>query len=399
MEEPNDEAKQCADEAEAAEALEPLLPHSSSSSSSSSFDEEEEENKNNRTSGGDGDGAADESQEQDNNNTDARRHHHLHDAPLHLDEVFLDWDALIDPHSSAERLNRYLSVLEVDALAGWATHRDRPYYSNNNHDHNPLFGDGLLPNVPPRSTVVRSLVQDPAKEFCLSDAQDQQQDKGHQRVIKRFRESSSDVSAHPDAKRKCHLIDRFHHSSAVAIAMLAEEAITASLLPLAKRHVQRCRALEDVISTEHETIKEEEDDDDVLRKKAKKHDDDHDDYGVEEEEEEETTADPQERERLVRQARQQASEQWTLPPEEAIQKLLLADPSEEKSESLPVFARAAPPTRTSVAGAPGTSILNQPRPGVREQTAFVAWCHSQQLDPAEVERTVDLAGYRAFVNI
>jgi hypothetical protein len=42
------------------------------------------------------------------------------------------------------------------------------------------------------------------------------------------------------------------------------------------------------------------------------------------------------------------------------------------------------PTRTSVIGAVGTSILNQPLPGVREQMTFHTWCHTRQYDPQTI---------------
>ena len=179
-------------------------------------------------------------------------------VPVPKDELFLDWDRFVAARYGKDPLNRYLSVMEVDALVGWATHQDRPFHhqhspaakrndqqqaennenttttsvSSNQGDWNPLYG---LPNVPPRPSLIKFMIQNPATEFAK-----QQKEPHHRR-----------------------LFQRFHHSAAVAIGMLAEETVTASLMPLAMQHVQRCRQMEAALPDDDD----EHDDDEIEKKK------------------------------------------------------------------------------------------------------------------------------------
>jgi len=178
-------------------------------------------------------------------------------VPVPKDELFLDWDRVVAARYGKDPLNRYLSVMEVDALVGWATHQERPFLHhqhspaaqrndpqqaehNNNtttttvninqNDWNPLYG---LPNVPPRPSVIKFMIQNPATELAAK----QQKETQHR------------------------LFQRFHHSAAVAIGMLAEDTVTASLMPLAMQHVQRCRQMEAALPDD------DEDDDEIEKKK------------------------------------------------------------------------------------------------------------------------------------
>jgi hypothetical protein len=248
-------------------------------------------------------------------------------TPLKPDELFVDWanDQLIS-HSrwGQDKLYRYLPVVEVDKLVGWATHMNsyQSVSTTNGGDHgdttfpangtalpksnnNPLLG---LPNLPLRPSLLKHLVHDPATQLALTKLNQSGASKN------RKRPKSSDH------------FDRFHHSAAVAVGMLAEEMITASLLPLARRHVARCRQQENMAD-------------------------------------------------------------WTLPPEEAIYKLY-QDSESSDNDPLPSSAllTARIPTRSTVPGAVGTSALNQPVPGVHAKSALDAWCLSRDVD-AEMLRT------------
>ena len=119
-------------------------------------------------------------------------------------------------------------------------------------------------------------------------------------------------------------------------------------------------------------------------------------------EEERTTTDADqadEKARAVQRAREEVFQEWTLPPEEAIWNLLSATTTMTTTTEPLVdnwFARACPPTKSAVSGAPGTSLLNMPTAGSRETSAFEAWCQSQNLDPIFVQTNyVDL--FRALV--
>jgi hypothetical protein len=126
-----------------------------------------------------------------------------------------------------------------------------------------------------------------------------------------------------------------------------------------------------------------------------------------------TTVEDDDRVHALLLARQEVFVQWTLPPEEAIFGLAMRrcrndsvriTPYRSESQAtgtststsstgsstpttsaavVGVLATAVPPTRTTLAGAWGTSKwLNQPRTGQREELALVAWCRRHQVDPA-----------------
>lgn len=253
-------------------------------------------------------------------------------AKINPDHLYVDWDRMATSRWGKDRLDRYLPVLEIDALVGWATnlesyHRPLPGISSN-----PLLG---LCNIPLRPSLIKYLIQDPA----------------------------SKIAANAKEKR---LFERCHHSAAVAIGMLAEEMLTATLLPLAAQHVQRCRQLEssssemlltDVRSSSSSSISS-------------------------------TEADAE------RRAREHVFQEWTLPPEEVLANLLLlpVPKSSAIASGHQGLVTARPPTKSSVSGAPGTSLLNMPAAGARERNAFAVWCHSRHLDPTFVQDNMDLFG-------
>jgi hypothetical protein len=131
--------------------------------------------------------------------------------------------------------------------------------------------------------------------------------------------------------------ESFDQSALVAIGIALEEMITTNLLPLAQLHVQRCRQLEVTDGSEERLFSE-----------------------------------------------------WTLPPEEAVDKLV------EKAKSQPepevCLATAYPSTRTRIPHAPGTSLLNQPTAKGRNKKALMVWCQASGLDPAFVKSNKEMLG-------
>lgn len=122
----------------------------------------------------------------------------------------------------------------------------------------------------------------------------------------------------------------FKDSVAVAMSMYLEECLTASLLPLAGLHVLRCRALEAMTSAETEFCAMPEAsfdnniDDDKQRRRHEIHNDNDPAYALET-----TVPHPISGQqvkldinRQIRWKEENAFQEWTLPPEEAILKLM-----------------------------------------------------------------------------
>jgi hypothetical protein len=246
-------------------------------------------------------------------------------APLKPDELYVDWanDKLIS-HSrwGQDKLYRYLPVVEMDKLVGWATHMNsyQSISTTNGGDHasstlqaherplprstnNPLLG---LPNLPLRPSLLNHLVHDLATKLAVAKVD----------------QSGASKRSRKRPKSSCYF-ERFQHSAAVAVGMLAEEMITASLLPLARQHVARCRRQENVAD-------------------------------------------------------------WTLPPEEAIYKLLqdsdMSGNDPHRSSSSLLTSRI--PTRSTV---PGETM-----PGERVKLALEAWCRSRDVDPQTLKKDEEM---------
>jgi hypothetical protein len=129
--------------------------------------------------------------------------------------------------------------------------------------------------------------------------------------------------------------ESFDQSALVAIGIALEEMITTNLLPLAQLHVQRCRQLEATLGKEESLFSE-----------------------------------------------------WTLPPEEAVEKLVEKVKSQPEPEVC--LATAYPSTRTMLPHAPGTSLLNQPTAKSRNREALLVWCRALGLDPAFVKSNMEM---------
>lgn len=150
--------------------------------------------------------------------------------------------------------------------------------------------------------------------------------------------------------KKAHLFKSLDDSALVALGIVWEEMMTASLLPLAQQHVARCRRLV------HNSVSFKSSDDVVH------------------------TTDP--------------FQEWTLPPEQAIWRL--ANEGVTTAVALPTMY---PPTtfpyfcfdrETSVSSA--SLIQHLGNAEQRMQRAVDNWCHSHALDPAFVSNNMDIFG-------
>ena len=149
-------------------------------------------------------------------------------------------------------------------------------------------------------------------------------------------------AAEEQRKVKSHLYETLDDTALVALGMAWEEAITASLLPLARQHVARCRKLEETAKDTNSITTEPDMD---------------------------------------------AFHQWTLPPEQAIWKLA------QEEVATPGIPSARPPTRIH---RPFESIARRRDHGEsREQQAVLEWCQNHNLDPAFVQNNMDV--YRTCI--
>jgi hypothetical protein len=142
-------------------------------------------------------------------------------------------------------------------------------------------------------------------------------------------------------KKSC-LYKSFDDSALVALGIVWEEMITASLLPLARQHVARCRRLEQNIAPRSSDV-----------------------------------------------ARLDPFQEWTLPPEQAIWRLA----REGVTAVLPsahALARGHVFDRESSVNASLVKCLGNSEP--RKQQAVDDWCHTHGLDPPLVKSNMDIYG-------
>jgi len=143
-----------------------------------------------------------------------------------------------------------------------------------------------------------------------------------------------------DNTRRQLIHSRFNHSAAVAMGMLLEEVLTATLMPLAERHVMRCRELEGAIPDQND-----DGENNVVNPKARP-------------KRSKSTPDDCDTARAILQARQHVFEQWTLPPEQAIVQLVVeAHLHQQGIQQYRGLATTSPPAKSAVPGAVGTSLL------------------------------------------
>jgi len=217
----------------------------------------------------------------------------------------VQWDSLVVGPWGQVPLTSYIPVRELDNLVGWTTHiEDSKPTTEPNHNHNPLID---LPNTPLPPSILQ-ILQDTARKAISAD------------------------------KEKRNLFEAFDQSALVALGMLLEEMVAASLLPIAELHVKRCRQLEEQDASSISLTFQE----------------------------------------------------WTLPPEEAIMNVINDTKSTRvHNASLPT---AIPPTRTAVPDAPKWNLLNTPLTETRNQQAGLTWCQSHRLDPSFVADNMDIFG-------
>jgi SHAQKYF class myb-like DNA-binding protein len=142
------------------------------------------------------------------------------------------------------------------------------------------------------------------------------------------------VSEILSAQKKSDQWESFDQSALVAIGIALEEMVTTNLLPLAQLHVNRCRQLEAIPGNEEKLFSE-----------------------------------------------------WTLPPEEAVEKLV--EKAKSQQEPGVCLATAYPSTRSIIPHAPGTSLLNQSTAERRSRDARLVWCRALGMEPAFVKNNME----------
>jgi hypothetical protein len=184
------------------------------------------------------------------------RHDHIRDNDnvKGSDNLIIEWDALADGPSGDVPLTRYIPCIERDNLLGWATHITQPTtmtrraaaqrsMENNNNDDDesdqllfdPLAG---LPNVPLPPSMLFLLHEAAAEHLLAKNKNDLKQQQPQQK------HKISKINNKP-SNNNHNIFECFDLSALVALGMVLEESITASLLPLARVHVARCRRLEE----------------------------------------------------------------------------------------------------------------------------------------------------------
>lgn len=234
-----------------------------------------------------------------------------------------------------EVLYKYLDDREIATLVGLATTNGREY-------DNPVIS---------KTSVASSATNTPSENNPLVGLPNSPLPPSHLNYI--ARRSLESPSFKPDMER------RFDHSALVAIGMFLEEMITASLLPLAGCHVMRCRELE---ARSSETYLQES--------------------GFAKSEIHPITG--QNVGKLIAQKQQAGDandvyEEWTLPPEEALQKVA--------KEQKQLLKHCFLPTSLSV-----TRTMNDSEKREAEQSTSTSWCREQHLDTTFVRKNMDVFG-------
>lgn len=154
----------------------------------------------------------------------------------------VDFDHQGDKTWGSRLLFETLGDSEIDSLVGLATSQATPLPTSSQADnmiHNPQKQNPLLsttfdaPLPPSHIDYIKSRI----RKHILEPNSDEDE-KRPERTRKRAKASSAE--------------SLLNDSAGVAMGMYLEEAITASLLPLAGLHVLRCRALADMESAETE---------------------------------------------------------------------------------------------------------------------------------------------------
>ena len=158
---------------------------------------------------------------------------------------------------------------------------------------------------------------------------------------------------------KSNLLQRFDRSALIAIGMFLEEIVTASMLPLSGCHVMRCRDLE-ARSGDTSYLQ----DPDFAKRQI------HPISG-------------QKIDKLFATEQQAAHadnayDEWTIPPEEALHKI-----AQQQRQQL-LSCCNLPSTL------PATRATTDPGRPEAEESISSSWCREQQLDPSFVKKNMDL---------
>jgi len=207
------------------------------------------------------------------------------EGPIHF-----DWDDMA-AKTHDHTLLQSLPYSEIDTLTGWATHLERPEQSLPTQHHNLLMS---LPNDPLPPSLLDYL-HHTASHLMLCE-----------KSLRDLKES-------------------FDTSALVAVGMVLEEMLTATFLPLAQLHVQRCRRMEELTPRNEEA----------------------------------------------------AFQDWTLPPEEALVKIIEDREFEFSATGVACLPTAAPPTRIAP---PGTKSEESSNDDLMRE-----WCKSRGLNMAFME--------------
>ena len=256
-------------------------------------------------------------------------------GPIAYDGATVDFQMLSNRTWADESVLNYLPVREVDRLVGWATHVTQEGKSDEVTEvsstdgpspPNPLLG--IQPDSPLPMSMLHQLIH---------------------------------ANARGKFKNEPELTGSFGTSALVALGMVLEEMMTANLLPLAERHVRRCRELE----------KEEE-----ARGEGKAVDNN-------------------------MQKEKRSFQEWTLPPEEAIYNLMVHSNPVADSTGQGLLPTALPPTRFSTISNQGNHstsndmfLFGQSRDDLQ---AAHRWCKSQKLKNDYVQKNMNM--YRWFLPV
>jgi hypothetical protein len=220
-------------------------------------------------------------------------------------QQLVDWDEVAHSFWGQTPFTSHMSLPEINHLLGWATNLQDPRESSKNRAYNnPLDS---LPNDPLPPSILAYL----------------------NHVASQILDGSTGEQAQMNNDW-----DSYNTSALDAVAVVLEEMITATLLPLAEQHVQRCRKLES-------------------------------------------------------DSEEAAFVAWTLPPEEALFELM----RENGTVNMPTrlsrgLSTALPPQRAF----PSTQSQDRSKNNSAEEEAIARWCRSHNLDRQFVSDNMDVFG-------
>ncbi|KAL7578297.1 hypothetical protein ACA910_012709 [Epithemia clementina (nom. ined.)] len=237
----------------------------------------------------------------------SKRRNHLTEVERHLKN---DWDSMAEEmKTSCHTLYKHISAIELDNVVGWATNvtHHSADVSLEQTESNPLLD---LPSSPLPASIL----------YILNE------------------EAIKIVSTKAGNSKYNHLVSAFDQSALVALGICLEEMITATLLPLAEAHTQRCKQQQEVTGNDW-------------------------------------------------------TDQWTLPPEDSILAMSKQPCPRNEKATLPTLS---PPTLTAVPGEKSYSIMNLPLEGEVEVAAIRNWAKAHGLSEEFVQDNKDI--FHVFQN-